>query len=153
MLSDDKVLNEIHEFSMFDPKLLRSIGFLPNEYLYYFYHREKALTNILKAGDQTRGRSIEVINKQMMKELKEMDIEADPEGALQIFLYYMQVRENPYMSVESGTAKRPLLEKGNLEVSDGMGYAGVMLDCIEGMQSEKGFIPSKWNRYRNTVIC
>lgn len=73
-----------------------------------------------------------------MAELQGMDIDADPEGALQTFLYYMQVRENSYMSVESGTAKRPLLEKGNLEVPDGIGYAGVMLDCIEGMQSVEG---------------
>lgn len=36
----------VQEFSMFDPDLLRSIGFLPNEYLYYYYHREKALENI-----------------------------------------------------------------------------------------------------------
>jgi len=40
--------------------------------------------------------------------LKAMDMDADPEGALQIFLYYMQVRENSYMSIESGLAKRPL---------------------------------------------
>ena len=138
LLADDTFLKEIHEFSMFDPEVLRSIGFLPNEYLYYYYHREKALANILKAGDQTRGRSIEAINKQMMAELQDMDIDADPEGALQTFLYYMQVRENSYMSVESGTAKRPLLEKGSLEVPDGIGYAGVMLDCIEGMQSDEG---------------
>lgn len=138
LLADDKFLKEIHEFSMFDPELMRSIGFLPNEYMYYYYHREKALSNILSAGDNTRGKSIEAVNLQMMKELNEMDIDADPEGALQIFLYYMQVRENSYMSVESGTAKRPLIEKGKLEVPDGMGYAGVMLDCIEGMQSDKG---------------
>jgi len=93
--------------------------------------------NIKKSG-ATRGKTIENVNIQMMDELKHMDIDADPEGALQIFLYYMQVRENSYMSIESGLAKRPLLEKGQLEVPDGMGYAGVMLDCIEGMQSEKG---------------
>ena len=122
---------------MFDPELLRSIGFLPNEYLYYYYHREKALANILASG-ATRGKTIESVNQQMMEELKGMDIGADPEGALQIFLYYMQIRENSYMSIESGLAKRPLLEKGELEVPDGMGYAGVMLDCIEGMQSEEG---------------
>ena len=40
-----------------------------------------------------------------------MDINADPEEALQTFLYYMQVRENSYMSVESGVSARPLLEK------------------------------------------
>lgn len=85
---------------------------MPNEYLYYYYHREKALANILKSG-ATRGQTIEQVNKQMMEELKAMDMDADPEGALQIFLYYMQVRENSYMSIESGLAKRPLLEKGS----------------------------------------
>ena len=84
----------------------------------------------------------------MMEELKAMDMDVDPEGALQIFLYYMQVRENSYMSIESGLAKRPLLEKGQLEVPDGMGYAGVMLDCIEGMQSEEGKYLSKKNKIK-----
>lgn len=138
LLADDQFLMGIQEFSMFDPQLLRSIGFLPNEYLYYYYHREQALANIQKSEGNTRGKTIEEVNKHMMEELKAMDIDADPEGALQIFLYYMQIRENSYMSIESGLAKRPLQEKGTLEVPDGMGYAGVMLDCIEGMQSEKG---------------
>lgn len=67
-----------------------------------------------------------------------MDIDANPEEVLQIFLYYMQLRENSYMSIESGSANRPMLEKGSLPVPEGMGYASVMLDCIEGMQSEQG---------------
>lgn len=137
LLADDEFLKGVKEFSMFDPELLRMIGFLPNEYLYYYYHREKALDNIVKSGS-TRGRSIEEVNLQMMDELKHMDMDADPEGALQTFLYYMQVRENSYMSIESGASKHPLLEKGSLEVPDGIGYAGVMLDCIEGLQSEEG---------------
>jgi len=137
LLQDAKFLKNVQEFSMFDPTLLRSLGFLPNEYLYYYYHREIALENILKAG-ATRGKLIEEVNIQMMKELKEMDIEADPEGALQIFLYYMAVREHSYMSIETGNDKNAKIEKGKLEVPDGMGYAGVMLDCIEGLQSVKG---------------
>ena len=43
LLADDEFLKSIQEFSMFDPDLLRMIGFLPNEYLYYYYHREKRL--------------------------------------------------------------------------------------------------------------
>ena len=61
----------------------------------------------------TRGQTIEKVNIQMMEELKAMDIDADPEEALQIFLYYMQLRENSYMSIESGSANRPMLEKGS----------------------------------------
>lgn len=137
LLEDDAFLKDIQEFSMFDPELLRSIGFLPNEYLYYYYHREQALANILLSG-ATRGKTIEEVNIQMMKELKAMDMDADPEEALQIFLYYMLVRERSYMSIETGRDKKGEIQKGHLKVPDGMGYAGVMLDCIEGLQSEEG---------------
>ena len=129
LIADDAFLSSIQELEIFDRDVIRKTGMLPNEYLYYYYHREKALANINKS-DMTRGQTIEKVNIQMMKELREMDIDADPEGALQVFLYYMQLRENSYMSIESGSANRPMLEKGSLPVPEGMGYAGVMLDCI-----------------------
>ena len=137
LIADDDFMSSIHELKIFDREVVRQTGMIPNEYLYYYYHREKALANINKS-DMTRGMTIEKVNIEMMKELKAMDIDADPEEALQIFLYYMQLRENSYMSIESGSANRPMLEKGSLPVPEGMGYAGVMLDCIEGMQSEEG---------------
>ncbi|NTV79754.1 MAG: glycoside hydrolase, partial [Clostridiales bacterium] len=137
LLEDDAFLENIQEFSMFDSQILRQLGYLPNEYLYYYYHREKALENIIKAG-ATRGKTIEEVNQKMMEELKAMDMDKDPEGALQIFLYYMEVREHSYMSIETGSDKKVEIVKGNLSVPDGMGYAGVMLDCIEGLQSEEG---------------
>ena len=137
LIADDDFMTSIHELKIFDREVVRQTGMIPNEYLYYYYHREKALANINKS-DMTRGMTIEKVNIQMMKELGAMDIDADPEEALQIFLYYMQLRENSYMSIESGSANRPMLEKGSLPVPEGMGYAGVMLDCIEGMQSESG---------------
>ena len=137
LIADDDFMSSIHELKIFDREVVRQTGMIPNEYLYYYYHREKALANINKS-DMTRGMTIEKVNIEMMKELKAIDIDADPEEALQIFLYYMQLRENSYMSIESGSANRPMLEKGSLPVPEGMGYAGVMLDCIEGMQSEEG---------------
>ena len=137
LIADDAFLSAIQELAIFDPEVIRRTGMLPNEYLYYFYHREKALENIHKSG-MTRGQTIEKVNEAMFKELRAMDIDADPEAALQTFLYYMQLRENSYMSIESGSANRPMLERGRLPVPEGMGYAGVMLDCVEGLQSEAG---------------
>lgn len=137
LINDEAFLDSMQEFKTMDPEAIRSSKMLPNEYLYYYYHREKALEHILNS-ENTRGEAIEKINQRMMKELSGMDINADQEEALQTFLYYMQVRENSYMSVESGVSARPLLEKGKLPVPEGMGYAGVMLDCIEGMQSKEG---------------
>lgn len=137
LLKDDAFLDSMQEFETFDHEVIRSSGFLPNEYLYYYYHREKAVANILSS-EHTRGETIEEVNRKMFEELAGIDIDAEPEEALQTFLYYMQVRENSYMSIESGISARPLIEKGKLSVPDGMGYAGVMLDCIEGMQSAQG---------------
>lgn len=137
LIDDEDFMSSIQELEIFDREVVRQTGMIPNEYLYYYYHREKALANINQS-DMTRGQTIELVNIQMMKELSAMDIDANPEEALQIFLYYMQLRENSYMSIESGSQNRPMEEKGNLPVPEGMGYAGVMLDCIEGMQSKEG---------------
>lgn len=137
LLENDDFLAGVEEFERFDPEVIRLTGLLPNEYLYYYYHREKALENIQKAGS-ARGRNIEEINRRMFEELRTMDADKDPEGMLQTFLYYMQLRENSYMAVETGGAGRPLLERGELPIPEGIGYAGVMLDCIEGMQSDEG---------------
>ena len=136
LLHDDDFLKSIQELEAFDPDVLRETGLLPNEYLYYYYHRERALENMRQA-EKLRGETIEEINRTMFAELHSLDIDADPELALQTFLWGMQLRENSYMSIESGGRIRPLLAKGSLPVPEGMGYAGVMLDCIQGLQSPR----------------
>lgn len=137
LLTDSSFLQEIPEFSVFDPQLLKEIGYLPNEYLYYYYHREKALANMMNT-QMTRGKVIEETNRRMMDELKGIDIHKCPEEALQCFLYYMEKRERTYMQTETGRKEQKEIRRGSLPIPEGMGYAGVMLDCIEGLQSEKG---------------
>lgn len=136
LVQDEEFLSKVEEFNMFDFSLVKALGYLPNEYLYYYYHREKALENIIKSGS-TRGKNIEKINSQMMNELKDMDIENNLEEALQVFLYYMEKRESSYMSIEANKEKKAAIEKGKLTIPDSMGYAGVMLDCVEALQTEE----------------
>ncbi len=136
LVQDEEFLSKIEEFNMFDFSLIKTLGYLPNEYLYYYYHREKAVENIIKAGS-TRGKTIEKINLEMMDELKSMDIDNNLEEALQVFLYYMEKRESSYMSIEANKEKKAVIEKGNLAFPDSMGYAGVMLDCIEALQTKE----------------
>ena len=135
LVQDEEFLSKVEEFNMFDFSLIKSLGYLPNEYLYYYYHREKAIENIKKSGS-TRGKNIEAINIEMMNELNNMDIDNNLEEALQVFLYYMEKRESSYMSIEANKDKKVVIEKGNLPIPDSMGYAGVMLDCIEALQTE-----------------
>lgn len=117
----------------FDKELLRDRNSVLNEYLYYFYYRERAVANILNA-DQTRGEQIRDINRHMTAELSKMDIENDFEGCLEVFNQWYGKREGSYMASETGV-KRTTPWKFNIYEEDDGGYAGVALKFIETAQS------------------
>lgn len=119
----------------FEKDLLRERGCILNEYLYYFYYREKALGNILKA-EKTRGEQIFEINRKMTEELSKIDIENDFETALDIFEKHYGERENNYMASETGV-KRKAPWKFDIYSKDSGGYAGVALKFIEISKSGK----------------
>lgn len=132
--SDPELIAAVSEFQMFDPDLLLALPYLPNEYLYYYYHREKAMENILNS-DMTRGEMIALNNKEMLARLETMDIENNPEEAIQTYLYYTQKREVSYMAIETAAVAKEMPE--TLELPESLGYAGVMLDFVDSIQSGK----------------
>lgn len=119
----------------FEKDLLKSRSCILNEYLYYFYYREKALKNILSA-EKTRGEQIEEINSLMTEELSEIDIDNDFETAFKVFEKWYGVRENNYMASETGV-KRNTPWRFDIYEKDSGGYAGVALKFIEIAQSGK----------------
>lgn len=119
----------------FEKELLRERKSVLNEYLYYFYYREKAVENILNA-EQTRGEQIRDINKNMTAELSEMDVENDFEGCLKVFNKWYGIREGSYMASETGEKRETPWHFDIYEEDDG-GYAGVALKFIETAQSGK----------------
>ncbi len=66
---------------LFDPQLIQSMGMLFNEYLYFYYHREKPMDSIQKMG-KTRGETILDINNRMYEKLKDMDVEQEFEKSI-----------------------------------------------------------------------
>lgn len=121
----------------FEKELLRERGAILNEYLYYFYYREKAIENILKS-EKTRGEQICEINKAMTKELNNTDIDNDFDKALKIFEHWYGERENNYMAGETGV-KRENRWSFNIYERDDGGYAGVALKFIElSQKADKG---------------
>ena len=126
---DNDEAYEKTDLRYFEKDLLKSRKSVLNEYLYYFYYREKALANILNA-DKTRGEQIAEINRHMTAELEKVDIENDFETALGIFEHWYGERENNYMASETGiTRKEPW--KFDIFGKDDGGYAGVALKFIE----------------------
>lgn len=117
----------------FEKDLLRDRKCVLNEYLYYFYYREQAVENILKA-DKTRGEQICEINKNMTAELEKMDTVNDFDACLEVFNKWYGMRESSYMASETGV-KRTTPWRFNIYEEDDGGYAGVALKFIETAQS------------------
>mgnify|MGYP002508392844 FL=1 len=117
----------------FEKELLKERGGILNEYLYYFYYREKAVENILNA-KQTRGEQICEINKKMTEALSTIDIENNFDEAFKIFEYWYGIRENNYMASETGVKRQ---EPWHFDIyqKDFGGYAAVALNFIEIAQS------------------
>lgn len=123
------------DLRFFEKKLVEHIGCVPNEYLYYFYYRERAVENILKAG-KTRGETIEEINREMTAELSKMDIENDFDSCLKCYEKWYGRREDAYMATETGV-RRGTQWKFDVFAPDAGGYAGVALKFIEIIEGGK----------------
>lgn len=122
------------EWRLFDADLVRGLGLLPNEYLYYFYYRERAVARI-RAAPRTRGQELATLNARLWPGLRARLDEGDFAGALALYEETMAGRHAGYMATEGG------LEAGAEPVGDDAlfeqeGYEGlamsVMTSVIEG---------------------
>jgi len=123
------------DLRFFPPELLHFIGHVPNEYLYYFYYRQEAVDNILKAG-KTRGDIILEINQEMLEEMRTMDPAREFDACLHIFSKWYSKREAQYMANETGIKRETDWHFDPFKEDDG-GYAGVALNYIDIERSGK----------------
>ena len=129
--------------------LIRRLGVIPNGYLYYFYHRERALRNLL-AAPESRGEFICRNNGEMMEALRRHDIRTEPQTCLDIYRDYMHRREGSYMQIELGgeAVSVPPIDVDALGIRELMGrksvtevyegYAGVMFNYIDSVKHNRG---------------
>lgn len=123
----DPRLYEHTDMRYFEPKLAQHIGCMLNEYLYYFYYREKALQNIQKTGE-TRGERIKKINDHMLEELGKYDPSKDFDKMLEVYSEHIYMRESNYMQGETSVARdEECIPRFDLYTKDEGGYAGVAL--------------------------
>ncbi|MGM9668344.1 MAG: 6-phospho-beta-glucosidase [Faecousia sp.] len=149
LMENDSFVQSFHQFAYFNRDLVRRLGEIPNGYLYYFYHRERALKNLL-AAPESRGEFILRNNAEMMEELRRHDIQTEPQVCLDVYRDYMHRREGSYMQIELGgegvhvppidvesLGIRELL--GNKPVTEIYeGYAGVVFNYIDSVKNNKG---------------
>ena len=141
-------------WALFDPALVRSIGMLPMEYLYFYYSRERATENILRSGG-SRGEQIARLNAPLWPELAERIEANDLEGARAAWERTIETRHETYFVRERGEAvpegarpERPPHE----EMFEGDGYEGLATAVMVAVVQQRK-IPLIVNAPNRGAIC
>ena len=134
LMEDDRIYTET-DMRFFTKDLTKDMGCLLNEYLYYYFYREKAIENILKA-ENTRGELIRDVNRHMIEELSGLNPETDFDKCLKIYEHWHGYRSEMYMKNETGIPRKEKFHFDVFEKDDG-GYAGVALNYIRALQTGK----------------
>ena len=129
------------EMRLFDKEITSlSDNLLPNEYLYFYHYRDRAVNSVLSS-EKTRGETILGINEHMLEEMRTIDIDNDFEKAFSCFMTHYAMRENSYFAIESGKAREekfptPTVEEYIAQPENGS-YAAVALDYIRAVNTGK----------------
>lgn len=123
---------------LFDPELVRSLGMLPMEYLYFYYYRQQAVENIVASGG-SRGEQIAALNASLWPALRERIGAGDLEGARAAWERAIETRHETYFARERGEELLGDTEPDPAAVHDEMfegdGYEGlataVMVSAVQ----------------------
>jgi alpha-galactosidase/6-phospho-beta-glucosidase family protein len=116
------------QWRLFDPSLVREIGMLPMEYLYFYYYRDRAVEHIRRSGG-SRARQLLALNDALWPTLRACVDARDLPGAQAAWERAMSERGETYFARERGEA----IQEADGDVGDVFadeGYEGVATRVI-----------------------
>ncbi len=121
----------LYPAGLFDPELVRTLGIIPTEYLFFYYSQRRALANQLRAG-ASRGEELARMNADLFDQLSR----EDPAQALATYREYLLRRNASYMKLEAegGSAFRTAQEDYD-PFETVTGYHRIALDVMLGLES------------------
>jgi 6-phospho-beta-glucosidase len=99
LLSDDAKLASLYPSALFDPKLLRTLGLIPTEYLFFYYSPRRALRNQLASG-ATRGEELVRLNATLLADMAAAAGSGQVPAAVDIYKRYLNRRNASYLRLE-----------------------------------------------------
>lgn len=133
-LSDDAFLDKLYSAPLFDHELIRLLGLIPTEYLFFYYSRRRALENQRRSGS-TRGAEVAVLNSALLNSLQQQLASDDGASAIQTYVDYLNTRSGSYMKLE-GSGGTALSGAATLEEDpfrSATGYHRIALDVMEAL--------------------
>ena len=136
ILSSDAILRSLYSTDLFEPALIRNLGLIPTEYLFFYYARSRALEN-QRAARVTRGQEIARMNESLLSELW-ADLRArKPERAIETYENYLKRRSGSYMKLEAngGSAFAAAQIAQENPFASATGYHRIALEVMEALSS------------------
>ena len=99
LLASDEALRGAYPKPLFSNALLRELGLLPTEYLYYYYSTRDAFRKTVNSGN-TRGELIQNLEDRLMRSVAESG--PNESGVLEAYDSYLASRNASYMAIETG---------------------------------------------------
>ena len=130
LLASDALLGKLYPADLFEPELIRTLGLIPTEYLYFYYAQRRALRNQVRAGS-TRGAEIERLNKDLFGSISSA---SNPKEGLEIYRRYLMQRNASYfkLEAESGTAFSDFSRQPD-PFAAATGYHRIAVDVLRGL--------------------
>ncbi|MFN0120659.1 MAG: 6-phospho-beta-glucosidase [Blastocatellia bacterium] len=136
-LHDDAALRSLYHADLFDPAMIRALGMIPGEYLFFYYCQQRALANQRRAG-ASRGEEIENLNARLFDQLGAAINAGHADDALTIYRQYLQRRSGSYMKLEAeaGSAHQEDTLQQEDPFTAATGYHRIALDVIDALNSD-----------------
>lgn len=137
ILADDALLRQAYVTDLFDPNMIRELGLIPTEYLYFYYCRRRALTNQIASG-ACRGAEVEVLNNALIETLSSLLAKGDKAGAIAAYEAYLNRRSGSYMRLE-GSGGSAFDADATFHIDPfrvASGYHVIAMDVIRALSSD-----------------
>jgi 6-phospho-beta-glucosidase len=136
----DELQSSARHFAMFDADMIRRVGAVPTEYVYYYYDSRRYVDGVAKAGS-SRGQDVLALNEELLTAIGAGFAEGGVEGAWAGYSNLLGVRRDTYMRTDTegdngqaaARAARAARRPVPIEAQEIGGYEGLALRVIDGL--------------------
>lgn len=136
----DELARFDHHFAAFDATLIRRVGAIPTEYVYYYYDERRYLDGVARAG-ASRGEDVARLNEELVAAVGRALAVGDVPAAWSAYTRLMGVRSDTYMRTDvegssgQAAARAARAVAGTVPVGGTRpgGYEGLALRVIDGL--------------------
>jgi 6-phospho-beta-glucosidase len=129
-----------HRFAAFDPAMVRRVGAIPTEYVYYFYDGRRYLDGVARAGS-SRGQDVLRLNAELLAAVAGAFGSDGVDAAWSAYDRLLGVRRDTYMRTDmlgdsgqrEARARRAARPQDGLAAARVGGYEGLALRVIDGL--------------------